>query len=152
MDEETKEPAGPTDETFSWQGADTADAGMEAEAETGSTSDRAREWLSQLEVMIGNIAEQAAPVVREVGAKAAELAAVAADRAGPVAHRAADWFDEKGPAAAERARRLAADLRSALPEEGGESESTPGEDSTAAPSGDATAAPGGDGEPQQPSA
>jgi hypothetical protein len=115
MDDETKEPSAAADETFSWQGADTADAGVESEAETASTSDRAKEWISQLEDMIGNIAEQTTPVIKEVGAKAAELAAVAADKAGPMAHRAADWIDEKGPVAAERARQIAADLRASLP-------------------------------------
>ena len=35
--------------------------------------------------MIDNVATQAAPVARQIGAKAAELAAAAADRAGPFA-------------------------------------------------------------------
>jgi hypothetical protein len=120
MDEQAKESGETADETFSWQGADTADAGMETEAGEASTSDRAKEWLTQLEDMIGNIAEQATPVVKEVGAKAAELAAVAADKAGPMAQKAAGWIDEKTPGVAERARQIAADLRSSIPGEGAE--------------------------------
>jgi hypothetical protein len=115
MDEQQKEPTAAGDEGYSWQGADTADAGVEGDAADSSASDRAKVWLSQLEEMIGNIAEQATPVVKEVGAKAAELAAVAADKAGPLAQKAAGWIDEKGPQAAEKAREIAADLRSSLP-------------------------------------
>ena len=115
MEEQAKQPGETADETFSWQGADTADAGVEAEPGAASTSDRAKEWLAQLEDMIGNIAEQATPVVKEVGAKAAELTAVAADKAGPIAHKAAGWIDEKTPGVAERARQIASDLRSSLP-------------------------------------
>ena len=61
--------------------------------------------------MIDSIATQAAPVVRQVGAKAAELAAVAADRAGPLAHRAADATADASVKIAERSRTWAADLR-----------------------------------------
>ena len=50
----------------------------------GNPADR---MLAQLQSMIDSIATQAAPVVRQVGAKAAELAAATADRAGPIAHR-----------------------------------------------------------------
>jgi ABC-type sulfate transport system substrate-binding protein len=62
--------------------------------------------------MIDTIATQAGPVVRQVGAKAAELAAVAADRAGPIAHRAADATADAGVQIAERSRTWAAELRS----------------------------------------
>jgi hypothetical protein len=61
--------------------------------------------------MIDTVATQAAPVVRQIGAKAAELAAVAADRAGPLAHRAADATADASVRIAERSRTLAADLR-----------------------------------------
>ena len=55
-----------------------------------------REMLVQLQQMIDNIAYQAAPVVREVGAKAAELAAIAGTKAGPIAHKAADVTEQFG--------------------------------------------------------
>jgi hypothetical protein len=89
--------------------------------------------------MIDQLAEQAAPVVREVGAKAAELAAraaevaaAAAERAGPLAHRAADWVEEAGPVVAGRTRQLAEELRRTARSAGegrGESEGPRGEGS-----------------------
>jgi hypothetical protein len=94
-----------SESTGSTWGADTADAGTEATPE-------AREWMTQLESMIRGIATQAAPVAKEIGAKAAELAAVAAVKAGPAAQRAAELTSEYGSKFAERAQAVAADLRS----------------------------------------
>jgi hypothetical protein len=95
------------DETFGWTGSndDTAAAGGDARA----TAER---MLSQLQSMIDSVAVQAAPVVRQIGAKAAELAAVAADRAGPLAQRAAEKTADASERLAERSRTWAADLRS----------------------------------------
>src|SRR3954470_8921449 len=70
-----------------------------------------REMLIQLQQMIDNIAYQAAPVVREVGAKAAELAAIAGTKAGPIAHKAADVTEQFGQRVAARSSAMAADLR-----------------------------------------
>jgi hypothetical protein len=70
-----------------------------------------REWLGQLQAMIDNLATNAAPVVREIGAKAAELAALAGEKAGPIAHRAADATAHAGVKVAERGREVAAELR-----------------------------------------
>jgi hypothetical protein len=93
------------DETFGWT-ADDAAAGGEANA--GNTAER---MIAQLQSMIDSIATQAAPVVRQVGIKAAELAAAAADRAGPIAHKAANATADASVKVAERSRTLAADLR-----------------------------------------
>jgi hypothetical protein len=82
-------------------------------AEEAPSTSKAREWLAQLEAMIQDVATQAAPVARQVGAKAAELAAVAAVKAGPVAHRAADLTTDYGQRFAEKAQSVAADLRHA---------------------------------------
>jgi hypothetical protein len=71
----------------------------------------AQAWLSQLQTIIDNLATQSAPVVREVGAKAAEIAALAAERAGPLAQRAADATAQVSVRVAERSRGLAAELR-----------------------------------------
>jgi hypothetical protein len=90
----------PADETFGWS----ADP-------SGSTTKTGREWVSQLQSMIENLAEQAAPVVREVGAKAAELAALAGEKAGPAAHKAAELTAEAGQKLAVKGRDLAAELR-----------------------------------------
>ena len=50
----------------------------------------AEKMIGQLQVMIDQAGKTAGPVLRDVAAKAAELAAVAAQNAGPVAHMAAD--------------------------------------------------------------
>jgi hypothetical protein len=71
----------------------------------------ARDAVSQLQSMIDSLATHAAPVVREIGAKAAELAAAAAERSGPVAHRAAEVTEEAGTRLASKAREVAAGLR-----------------------------------------
>ena len=95
------------DETFEWTGE--AGNGSSSSASTGQST--GREWLTQLQTMIENAATQAAPVMREVAAKAAELAAVAGEKAGPVAARAAELTAEAGHRIAERSRDFAADLR-----------------------------------------
>jgi hypothetical protein len=94
----------PSDEPFT--------EATDAEAPAGEATPEAREWMSQLESMIRGVATQAAPVAKEIGAKAAELAAVAAVKAGPAAHRAAELTTEYGAKFAERAQSVAADLRS----------------------------------------
>ncbi len=70
-----------------------------------------REMLVQLQQMIDTLATQAAPVMREVAAKAAELAAVAGEKAGPIAHRAAGVTENVGQRVAARSKEVAADLR-----------------------------------------
>ena len=78
---------------------------------------RARElgerWVGQLQEMIDQAGRQAGPVLRDVAAKAAELAAVAAENAGPVAHKAASVTEHVGDRLAARSKDLAADLRRA---------------------------------------
>jgi hypothetical protein len=94
------------DETFEWTDTDTGTTGA-----GGTAAATGREWLTQLQTMIENAATQAAPVMREVAAKAAELAAVAGEKAGPVAARAAELTAEAGHKIAERSRDLATELR-----------------------------------------
>jgi hypothetical protein len=91
-----------SDESFAWR---------EPGDSTGGRRDQAREWVTQLQTMIEQLTTQAAPVVREVGAKAAELAALAGEKAGPVAHRAAELTAEAGLKIAGRSRDLATELR-----------------------------------------
>lgn len=76
-----------------------------------SPAARGREWMSQLQAMIDDIATQAAPIARQVASKAAELAALAAEKAGPVAQRAAEVTADASAKFAERAHQAAADLR-----------------------------------------
>jgi hypothetical protein len=103
------------DETMAWTGDASGDPGSSG-ADARATAER---MLAQLQSMIDTVATQAAPVVRQIGAKAAELAAVAADRAGPLAHRAADATADASVKIAERSRVLAADLRNRNAAEGG---------------------------------
>jgi hypothetical protein len=70
-----------------------------------------REMLIQLQQMIDTVALQTAPVMREVAAKAAELAGVAGEKAGPLAHRAADATEHFGQYVATKSKSFAADLR-----------------------------------------
>jgi hypothetical protein len=80
-------------------------------AEEGGRTATAREWMGQLQAMIDNLTTHAAPVMREIGAKAAELAAVAGEKAGPIAARAAEVTAQAGSKVAERGREVAAELR-----------------------------------------
>ncbi len=113
---ETSRPDAPADETFEFT----------AEPESGATArTTAREWLGQLQSMIEGLAEQAAPVVREVGAKAAELAALAGDKAGPVAQRAAELTAEAGQKFAVRSRDFAAEMRRDLASHPGDGAEAP---------------------------
>lgn len=77
----------------------------------GGPAATAQQFLGQLQSIIDNLATQSAPVVREIGAKAAELAAIAAERAGPLAQRAAEKTQEVGARVAERSRTFAEDMR-----------------------------------------
>ena len=73
----------------------------------------AEKMISQLQVMIDQAGKTAGPVLRDVAAKAAELTAVAAENAGPVARKAADVTERVGDRLAARSKDLAADLRKA---------------------------------------
>jgi hypothetical protein len=106
--------------------------------------------ISQLQAMIDQLATQAAPVVRQVGAKAAELAAAAADRAGPIAHKAADATADASVRIAERSRELAADLRRELA--GSDAPAEPGTETVGGPTGTTTAVLDGVGDATEQSA
>ncbi len=86
-----------------------ADKGTTPEAHPASS--QAREWLAQLQQMIDQVAAHAAPVARDIAAKAAELAAVAGDKAGPFAKRAAERTEVVGARVADRSRRFAVEIR-----------------------------------------
>jgi hypothetical protein len=110
---------GPNGQTDQGGQPDQAPAG---EPQSGGSSrreqmEKARElgerWLGQLQVMIEEAGKTAGPVLRDVAAKAAELAAVAAENAGPVAHKAANVTEHVGDRLAARSKDLAADLRKA---------------------------------------
>ena len=65
-------------------------------------------------------------MLREVAAKAAELAAVAGERAGPIAYKAAETTQKLGQKVADTSKEVAADLRrQPAAENGSASEATP---------------------------
>src|SRR5215210_2648471 len=76
-----------TDESASMRPRDELSENEPVSPPPGPTSDEpaqqrtGREMLSQLQSMIDTLAVQAAPVMRDIAAKAAELAAVAGEKA-----------------------------------------------------------------------
>lgn len=125
------------DETFEWTQASGAEAEGRSAAATG------REWLSQLQSMIENAATQAGPVLRDVAVKAAELAAVAGEKAGPVAARAAEFTADAGQRIAERSRGLATELRRDQAATDGETPAASGAEAGSELAGEDPAAPAG---------
>jgi len=75
-------------------------------------SPNVQNMLSQLQSMIDQVAVRSGPVLREVAAKAAELAAVAGEHAGPIAYKAAETTQKVGQRVAERSKVFASELRS----------------------------------------
>ena len=67
--------------------------------------------IRQLDSIIENLASYAAPVLREIAARAAELAAKAGETAGPMAHKAAAKTEDVGGRLATKGRAVASDLR-----------------------------------------
>ena len=107
------------DETFTWTGEteapkpDGGPAGAEATGGAGaSVMSTATAILESLRGAVDDLAERAAPTVREFSARAAELAAVAADRAVPLAKRAGEVTADVSGKVASKSRDWASDLRS----------------------------------------
>ena len=80
----------------------------EASASPSSTRDPV---LKQLDAIIENVTSYATPVLREIAARAAELAAKAGQAAGPMALKAAEKTGEVGDVVASKSRAFASDLR-----------------------------------------
>ncbi len=112
MDDQTRpagmpadEPAAPgADETFTWTG----DAD---EAPGHASGGAASNVIDQLRATAEDLAEKAAPAVRELSAKAAELTAVAAVKAAPLVKRAGEVTAEASEKLAESARTWADQIR-----------------------------------------
>jgi hypothetical protein len=86
------------------------------DASTGSgdgsrMSPNMQNMLVQLQQMIDQVAVRSGPVLRDIAAKAAELAAVAGEHAGPIAYKAAETTQKVGQRVAEKSKEFAADLR-----------------------------------------
>ena len=93
-------------------------------ATKGGDPARTEPAIRQLDTMIENVANYAAPVLREIAARAAELAAKAGQAAGPIAHRAAEKTEEVGGRLATRGREVASDLRREASDRSGPSSTT----------------------------
>ena len=100
----TDEPKG--DETFAW--TDESPGPRTGSHSAGAT---ATSILDSVRDVVDELAERAAPSVREFSARAAEFAAIAADRAAPFAKRAGEATADASGKLATRSRSWAADLR-----------------------------------------
>ena len=67
--------------------------------------------VRQLDAILENLANYATPVLREIAARAADLAAKAGDAAGPMAQGLADKTESAGGRLSTKGRELASDLR-----------------------------------------
>jgi hypothetical protein len=130
MSESTNQPPADepkADETFTWTN------------EPGSTHDGKRSGastatsiLESVRDVVDELAERAAPTVRELSARAAELTAIAADRAAPFAKRAGEVTADASGKLASKSREWASEVRASMAtadssaaEPGGESTGTP---------------------------
>lgn len=91
------------DETFTWTHET---PGSHTPKDSPATS-----ILESVRDAVDDLAERAAPSVREFSARAAELAAVAADRAAPMVKRAGEVTADATGKLATKSRGWAADLR-----------------------------------------
>ena len=67
--------------------------------------------VRQLDAILENLANYATPVLREIAARAADLAAKAGEAAGPMAQGLADKTEAAGGRLSTKGRELASDLR-----------------------------------------
>ncbi|MDP9483462.1 MAG: hypothetical protein M3P84_09590 [Chloroflexota bacterium] len=109
LDPQVAQPAADTSTTP--EGPEAVDAGWTPPPPASANEARFRDWIAQLQTMIDGVATAAAPHVREIAAKAAELAAKAGDAAGPVAKKAAGVTSDVGQKVAAKSRDFAADMR-----------------------------------------
>lgn len=115
----TPPPEEPTpDETFTW---------TQPSASHGPAGSAATSLLESVRDAVDELAERAAPSVREFSARAAELAAIAADRAAPLAKRAGEVTADASGKLATMSRSWAADLRASAPTGEPPGAGTPGE-------------------------
>ena len=97
------------DETFTWTNeAPPPDSGKGA----GATA--AANILDSVREVVDDLAERAAPTVRELSARAAELAAIAADKAAPFAKRAGEATADASGKLATKSREWASELRASV--------------------------------------
>ena len=94
------------DETFSW-----TPGSPEPHGPAGAVSATATNILESVREVVEDLADRAAPSVRELSARTAELAASAADRAAPLVKRVGEVTADASGRLATKSRAWAADLR-----------------------------------------
>ena len=137
------EPAeGPRDSAYSASsGAETGTGDTNGSGDTGSTGGKANDVFDQIRVAVDDLAVKAGPTVREFSAKAAELVAVAADKAAPIAHKAGEATAEASSKLAVRSRGWAAEVREHVGGTSGTTDSASSPGSTSGSTSTATADP-----------
>jgi hypothetical protein len=98
------------DETFTWSDP----PGPGHRGDSGRSGSTATGILESVRDAVDELAERAAPSVRELSARAAELTAIAADRAAPLAKRAGELTADASGKLASKSREWAADLRASV--------------------------------------
>lgn len=101
-------PAPDPDESSIWTDEPVQPAGS---ARTDDAKASATAVLDTLREAVDDLAERAAPTVREISARAAELTATAAVKAAPLVKRAGEVTADASQKLAEKSRAWAADLR-----------------------------------------
>lgn len=97
------------DETFTWTNeTPSPDSTRRTGASTAATI------LDSVREVVDELAERAAPTVREISARAAELTAIAADKAAPLAKRAGEVTADASGKLAAKSRGWATDLRASV--------------------------------------
>lgn len=96
------------DETFTW----TNEAPGPDAARPGPST--ATSILDSVRDVVDDLAERAAPTVRELSARAAELTAIAADKAAPFAKRAGEVTADASGKLATKSREWASELRASV--------------------------------------
>ena len=97
------------DETFTW----TTEPPPAHEAR-GTGAATAMNIIESVRDAVDDLAERAAPTVRELSARAAELTAIAADRAAPFAKRAGEVTADASGKLASKSREWASELRASV--------------------------------------
>lgn len=94
------------DETFTWTSEPSQPS---TDKSPGATT--AASILESVRDVVDELAERAAPTMRELSARAAELTAIAADKAAPFAKRAGEATADASGKLAEKSREWASELR-----------------------------------------
>ena len=116
------------DETLTW-----TNEPLDADAAKGQGAATATSIIDSVRDAVDDLAERAAPTVRELSARAAELTAIAADKAAPFAKRAGEVTADASGKLATKSREWASELRASVATADRSAEPGTTDSSTAAP-------------------